>query len=75
MRTGEVVLLGSTGDVLGHPLNALAALAEHLAARGLDARAGDIVLSGAITDAIPVAPGDVIEARLSGLGVARASFA
>jgi 2-keto-4-pentenoate hydratase len=75
VRNGDVVLLGSTRDVLDHPLNALAALAEHLAARGLSTRAGDIVLSGAITDAIPVAPGDVIEARLSGLGVARATFA
>jgi 2-keto-4-pentenoate hydratase len=75
VRNGEVVLRGSTADVLGHPLNALAALAAHLAERGLRAGAGDIILSGAITDAIPVHAGDAIEARIAGLGSARVSFA
>ena len=75
VRNGVVVNAGSTADVLDHPLNALAALAVHLAARGQRARAGEIVLSGAITDAIPVAAGDVIEARIAGLGVARVTFA
>jgi 2-keto-4-pentenoate hydratase len=74
VRNGAVVLRGSTADVLDHPLNALAALAAHLAARGAVAAAGDVILSGAITDAIPVAAGDVIEARIAGLGVARVTF-
>jgi 2-keto-4-pentenoate hydratase len=73
-KNGNVVLHGSTADVLDHPLNALAALAAHLAERGLRARAGDVILSGAITDAIPVAAGDTIEARIAGLGVATISF-
>jgi 2-keto-4-pentenoate hydratase len=75
LRNGEIVQRGSTADVLDHPLNALAALATHLAARGTHAQAGDIVLSGAITDAVPVAAGDAIEARIAGLGSARISFA
>ena len=74
VRNGSVVLRGSTADVLDHPLNALAALAEHLAARGLRAGAGDVILSGAITDAIPVAAGDTIEARIAGLGSATITF-
>jgi 2-oxo-3-hexenedioate decarboxylase len=74
VRNGEVVLRGSTADVLDHPLNALTALAAHLASRGLRAGAGDVILSGAITDAIPVSAGDVIEARIAGLGVARITF-
>jgi 2-oxo-3-hexenedioate decarboxylase len=74
VRNGEVVLRGSTADVLDHPLNALTALAAHLASRGLQAGAGDVILSGAITDAIPVQAGDVIEARITGLGVARITF-
>ena len=73
-KNGEVVLRGSTADVLDHPLNALAALALHLAERGLHAGAGDVILSGAITDAIPVSPGDTIEARIAGLGAATVSF-
>jgi len=74
VRNGEVMLQGSTADVLDHPLNALAALAVHLAAHGLHAGAGDIVLSGAITDAIPVHAGDTIETRIAGLGSARITF-
>ena len=74
VRNGEVMLRGSTADVLDHPLNALAALATHLAARGLHAGAGDVILSGAITDAIPVAAGDTLEARIAGLGSARITF-
>jgi 2-oxo-3-hexenedioate decarboxylase len=74
VRNGVVVERGSTADVLGHPLNALAALAVHLASRGLRAGAGDVVMSGAITDAVSVARGDVIEARLTGLGSASVSF-
>ena len=74
VKNGSVVLRGSTADVLDHPLNALAALAAHLAERGLRARAGDVILSGAITDAIPIAAGDTIEARIAGLGSATIAF-
>jgi 2-oxo-3-hexenedioate decarboxylase len=74
VKNGNVVLRGSTADVLDHPLNALAALAVHLAEFGLRARAGDVILSGAITDAIPVAAGDTIEARIAGLGRATIAF-
>jgi 2-oxo-3-hexenedioate decarboxylase len=74
VRNGEIVARGSTADVLGDPVNALKALAEHLARRGQRAEPGEIVLSGAITDAIPVAAGDAIEARLAGLGTAAISF-
>jgi 2-keto-4-pentenoate hydratase len=74
VRTGVVVQHGSTADVLGDPVHALAALAAHLAGRGLQARAGDVILSGAITDAVPVAPGDVVESRLAGLGGATVTF-
>lgn len=71
---GNVVFAGSTADVLGDPFNALVALVTHLHKRGLRACAGDLILSGAITDAIPVGPGDVVEARIAGLGAARATF-
>jgi 2-keto-4-pentenoate hydratase len=74
IRNGEVVERGSTADVLGDPIRALAALAAHTSARGLNTLAGQIVLSGAITDAIGVAPGDLVEARLHGLAVAAVRF-
>ena len=74
VRNGSIARHGSTADVLDHPLNALAALAVHLAAHGLRARAGDVILSGAITDAIPVAAGDTIATRIAGLGIASVTF-
>jgi 2-oxo-3-hexenedioate decarboxylase len=69
-----VVARGSTADVLGDPLRALAALAAHVAARGLRTVPGQIVLSGAITDAVAIVPGDVLEARLRGLGAVAVRF-
>jgi 2-oxo-3-hexenedioate decarboxylase len=74
VRNGSVLATGSTGDVLGSPLAALTLLARHLAARGLQTTAGDVVLSGAITDAFSAAPGDVFEAQLEGYGKATVAF-
>jgi 2-keto-4-pentenoate hydratase len=39
---------GSGGDVLGHPFNAVAWLASHLAKEGAGLRAGDIVMTGSL---------------------------
>jgi 2-keto-4-pentenoate hydratase len=39
---------GSGGDVLGHPFNAVAWLAGHLASQGGGLRAGDIVMTGSL---------------------------
>lgn len=45
---GVEVGRGKGSDVLGHPLTALAWLADHLAARGLRLRRGDIVTTGSL---------------------------
>lgn len=74
VRNGDVVYAGNTSAVLGNPAVALLLLARHLAERNLVTAPGDIVLSGAITDAFPVEPGDRVEARLAGLGTACVAF-
>ena len=74
IRDGSVLAGGTTADVLGNPFAALQQLVEHLAARGLHTKAGDVILSGAITDAFPAAPGDRFEARLRGIGTASVVF-
>jgi 2-keto-4-pentenoate hydratase len=74
IRDGSVLAGGTTADVLGNPFAALQLLAGHLAARGLHSKAGDVILSGAITDAFPALPGDRFEARLRGLGTASVIF-
>jgi len=71
---GEARGEGRGGDVMGHPLNALAWLASHLATRGKHLKAGDIVLTGSVVIATPIGEGDEAICRLEGLGEARLSL-
>lgn len=74
LRAGEVVSTGSGAACLGDPLAAVAWLATTAREHGRPLRAGEIVLSGALGPMVPVAPGDVFHAQISGLGEVRASF-
>ncbi len=65
---GAEVGRGRGADVLGHPLNALAWLAENLAARGEHLRAGDIVSTGSLVETKWLAKGDHALVAVSGLG-------
>lgn len=60
--------------VLGHPAAAVALLVNHLGRRGQSLPAGSIVLSGGITEAVPVAAGDTIRVRVQGMGEVSARF-
>ena len=65
---GREVGRGTGRDVLGHPLDALAWLANHLVGRGLPMRAGDIVTTGSLVKSqFPVA-GNRVAFLLPGLG-------
>jgi 2-keto-4-pentenoate hydratase len=59
---------GTGADVLGHPHNALAWLANHLAAAGKTLRAGEIVLTGSLVKTAWLNAGDRVIMDLSGLG-------
>ena len=71
LRDGEFVDTGVGANVLGAPTKALAHLRELLAQSGAFAplAPGEIVTTGTLTDAFPVAPGQVWTARYGTLGV------
>ena len=66
---------GTGADVLGHPHNALAWLANHLAAEGKGLHAGQIVLTGSLVKTIWLRAGDKVVMELSGLGKVSVTFA
>ena len=67
-KNGEIVGLAAAAAVLGHPADAVAMVVNHLAARGEDLPAGSFVMSGGITEAVAVAAGDFVTARIQELG-------
>lgn len=65
---GEIVDSATGAAVLGHPAEALAFAANSMAARGHVLKAGWTVLTGGMTDAVPLSEGRSISAEFSGLG-------
>jgi 2-keto-4-pentenoate hydratase len=71
---GAEVGSGRGADILGHPLNALAWLANGLAGRGQPLAAGEVVLLGSVVQTVWVEAGDRVEIEIEGLGGASARF-
>jgi len=74
-KNGEVLATAAGAAVLGHPANAVAWLANKLAAYGIPLRKGEVVLSGSLTAAAPVAAGDFFRADFGLLGDVKIKFA
>jgi 2-keto-4-pentenoate hydratase len=72
---GTVVAQGSGADVLGHPHNALAWLANHLSTDGRGLHRGQIVLTGSLVKTVWLKAGDRVAIELDGLGRVEAAFA
>ena len=67
-KNGELAATAAGAAVLGHPAAAVAWLARVLHGRGRGLEAGQVIMAGALTEALPVAPGDVIVAHFDRLG-------
>lgn len=65
---GEVVATASGAASLGNPAAAVAWLVRSLTADGEGLAAGEVILSGGLTAAVPVADGEVVVATIDRIG-------
>jgi 2-oxo-3-hexenedioate decarboxylase len=65
---GAIAATAAGAAVLGHPAASVAWLVNELDRRGQRLPAGSIVLSGALTDALPLRAGGSVSAEFDGLG-------
>lgn len=73
-KNGDVVGTGTGAAVLGHPAQAVAWLANKLGQFGIPLKAGEIILSGAVTTAPPAQKGDLFTAHFDRLGSVSVTF-
>lgn len=73
-KNGEIVQMGASAAVLGHPAKAVAMLVNILHNLGEVLPAGSFVMSGGITEAVAVKPGDHVIARYQDLGSVSVRF-
>lgn len=71
---GEIVTRGSGGNVLGHPVNALLWLANHLSGMGMGLRAGEVVATGLATGLAYADAGDTAVADFGEFGRVTVAF-
>jgi 2-oxo-3-hexenedioate decarboxylase len=67
-KNGQLLATAAGAAVLGHPAASVAWMVRRMAARGTGLRAGQVVMAGALTEAVAVSPGDTIVARFDRLG-------
>ncbi|WP_138419590.1 2-keto-4-pentenoate hydratase [Aquibacillus sediminis] len=73
-RNGKLLDTATGAAVMGNPCRAVAWLANALGKYGISLHKGEIVLSGALTAAIPVHEGDTFTADFAHVGSVSASF-
>lgn len=73
-KNGEPYNRGSGKDVLGHPAACVAWLANKLHAYGVTLKAGEVILSGALSAAANAVCGDRFRAEFTQLGSVEATF-
>ncbi len=71
---GEQSASGNGGMVMGHPLDAVAWLANELSRDGRGLNVGDVITTGSCTGLTPVHPGDTAVADFGELGTVQARF-
>ncbi|MEK5079076.1 fumarylacetoacetate hydrolase family protein [Solibacillus sp. FSL W7-1436] len=73
-KNGEIVASTTSGAVMQNPLISIQWLAEKLHERNLHLKPRDLILSGSISEAIEIKPGDFFHASFQSLGTISVSF-
>jgi 2-keto-4-pentenoate hydratase len=73
-RNGRIEQTGAGAAVMGSPLHAATWLANTRTARGARLAAGHVILTGSMTAAVPVSPGDAVTVAIDRLGTVTAAF-
>lgn len=71
---GTQISTGAGAAVLGNPLKAVVWLANKLGEFGIPLKAGEVILSGAITAAVPIRSGDIFNAHFAHIGSVSVGF-
>lgn len=67
-KNGRIVGMGTGAATMGSPVVAIAWLANTLGELGISLKAGEIILSGALSGMVPVGSGDVVQMSLANVG-------
>jgi len=67
-RNGEIMVTGAGAAVMGNPLSAVVFLANELGRHDRSLRAGEVILSGALSSMLTVSPGETYACEMLGLG-------
>jgi 2-keto-4-pentenoate hydratase len=73
-KNGELMNSGKGEAVLGNPIHCVAWLANKLSEFGISLKAGEVILSGALSAAVSANPGDCFTAKFPLLGEVSISF-
>lgn len=74
-KNGAVVGTGAGGATMSSPANAVAWLANTLGSLGMGLKAGEVILSGALSGMVPVTAGDNLSVTIGGIGSCSVRFA
>ena len=73
-QSGRIMATNTAAEVMGNPLNSLAWIANHLGARGLSLKAGDLVMTGSVSALLRPKAGETVRATFTRLGAVSARF-
>lgn len=73
-KNGRIVGTGAGAATMGSPVIAVAWLANTLGRLGMSLKAGEIILSGALSAMVPVTAGDQLRMSLAGIGSCSVRF-